>query len=170
MPMQVLNNQSYPSLYNYTIYGLINNQQLMCSISTLTNTGNTSEKMSSLTEILKYTSDLPVLRRILCAATYLPPEMPKYWDAIAQFCCTSSKMLETSQVKTLVENIRFLRFLNQTAFARDDELLRELYKWDSAGSRPTGVILISPKTVCGRCGAKLFRKRTGPALLLSIPT
>ena len=114
--------------------------------------------MSSLEEILKYSSDLSVLRRILFAAVHLPPEMPKYWEAIAQF----SKKVGASQVKTLVENIRFL---NEATFATDKELLSELYACKTADSGPFGLILVSPKKMCGECGAQLLLRADRPSTL-----
>ena len=110
--------------------------------------------MSAFTEILKYSSELSVLRKILFAAVHLPSDMPKYWEAIAEFS-SGKTTLTPAQVKIFVEN---MQVLNQTAFQTDIELQKELYTCKNTTAKPIGMVLVSSKKTCIECGANLLLK------------
>ncbi len=116
--------------------------------------------MSKLGELLKYTSDLAILRRILFATAHLPQDMPNYWQTIADFAKVGLPVME---VKTMVQN---LQYLNEAAFSTDKKLLGELYSSKGGGATPIGVVLISQKQECGACGARLTVRADRPRSLV----
>ena len=109
---------------------------------------------SALDEILEYSSNLPLLRKILFAAVHLPSEMPKYWEAVAEFS-SGSKKITAAQARNFVEN---LQYLNQSAFVTDKQLLEELYFQKDTSLKFTGLILVSSRKLCIDCGAHLLLK------------
>ena len=73
--------------------------------------------------------DVSVLRRMLFASTFLPCDMPHYWEVVASFSNQGSyENVSSSQVKLLMEN---LEILNQQAFSSDLILTRELLSTES---------------------------------------
>ena len=70
--------------------------------------------------------DVSVLRRMLFAASYLPQDVPHYWEIVASFSCVNSSIsLSADRVKLFMEN---LQLLSRQAFATDAELTAELLK------------------------------------------
>ena len=73
--------------------------------------------------------DVSVLRRMLFAASYLPQDVPHYWEIVASLSCVNSSIsLSADRVKLLMEN---LQLLSRQAFATDAELTAELLKTQS---------------------------------------
>lgn len=109
-----------------------------------------------------FVKDVTVLRRMIFATAYLPQEVPHYWDIVAHFCCIGSKSKITSdQVKLLMEN---LQFINKEAFTTDLELTREVLNVPRGTSEePLGIVLISKKQACRRCGGKLLLRQDRPS-------
>ena len=114
---------------------------------------------SALDEMLEHSSNLPLLRKILFAAVHLPSEMPKYWEAVAEFS-SGSKKVTASQARNFVENLQYLK---QSAFVTDKQLLEELYFQKDASLRSAGLILISSRKLCTECGAHLLLKADRPS-------
>ena len=114
---------------------------------------------------LSAVKDVSVLRRMIFATTYLPQELPQYWDIIAFFSCTGSRsQIGSDTVKLLIEN---LQVLNRQAFASDADLTRELLTMPVEMSKePLGVVLISEKQTCRKCGGKLLLRRDRPCRLI----
>ena len=96
--------------------------------------------------------DVAVFRRMIFATAYLPREVPHYWDIVAHFCCTGSKSkISSDQVKLLMEN---LQFINKEA---DLEMTRQiLTERRGTSEEPLGILLISEKQACRKCGGKLL--------------
>ena len=104
--------------------------------------------------------DVSVLRRMLFASTFLPCDMPHYWEVVASFSNQGSyENVSSSQVKLLMEN---LEILNQQAFSSDLILTRELLSTESK-SQPIGVVLVSGKKTCRSCGTKLLLRGDRPS-------
>ena len=110
--------------------------------------------INSLDGFMRNVSNISVLRRMLFAASYLPTDMPKYWEAIKDFSKVEWSICE---LKTAVEN---LRSLHGAALATDEQLMDEVH----AGS--IGVVLVSAKQNCGNCGAKLNARADRPRKLV----
>lgn len=107
--------------------------------------------------------DVSVLRRMLFATSYLPEELPHYWEIIAAFSCLgSTSSLNADSVKLLMEN---LHLLNTQAFTTDVKLTKELLYSSSklSKSEPLGVTLISEKKACRICGDQLLVRRDRPS-------
>ena len=78
--------------------------------------------------IAKYIQDVSVLRRLLIAAVFLPPQLPQFWGLVVEFATAgnASKSLVTpEQVRVLTENIQTL---NAAAFETDEDLFKQLVK------------------------------------------
>ena len=113
-----------------------------------------SKNMASLQEFVQDRSKINSLRRMLFAVSYLPKDMPKYWEAIKNF---SKVDLSTCELQTAVQN---LESLNRAAFVTDVQLMNEMY------TDCIGVILISTKQKCGSCGEKLNARADRPRRLV----
>ena len=84
-------------------------------------------------------SDVGVLRRMLFA-TYLPSDVPHYWNIVATFCNQGSSMISPESAKMLMENVQIL---NAQAFCTDEELTRELIAMEYGPTKqPLGFPLI----------------------------
>ena len=94
-------------------------------------------KMNKLEDLQKYASDLAVLRRIIFATTYLPQDIPNYWQEVVDF---AKPGLPVPDVQAVVEN---LQYLNHAAFRSDKQLFSELLT--NEGTNPTGIFLVSTK-------------------------
>lgn len=83
-------------------------------------------------------------------------ELPQYWDIIASFSCKGSiSHINGDTVKVLMEN---LHIINERAFATDSELTKELIGASYPGCThdPLGVVLISEKQTCHKCGGSCY--------------
>ena len=112
--------------------------------------------------------DVSVLRRMLFAASYLPQDVPHYWEIVASFSCTgSSTSLSAERVRLLMEN---LQLLSRQAFATDAELTSELLKTHrdcpKGKSEVLGVALISDKQNCCKCGGRLLVRQDRPSKIV----
>ena len=102
----------------------------------------------------KCISDVSVLRKLIFAAVFLPPDIPNLWTIALEFATAgtiSQKCITPDVVKALMENIQTF---NATAFDSDEKLFREIVTLDIPG-KPLGVPLISNNTVCLLCGNSL---------------
>ena len=106
--------------------------------------------------------DVSILRRMLFATAYLPQEVPNYWEIIASFSFTGSKSKLTSdKVKLLMEN---LQIIDKEVFTTDLKLTKELLNVHEGSSlQPIGVVLISEKQSCHKCGGRLLLRRDRPS-------
>lgn len=107
--------------------------------------------------------DVSVLRRMLFATSFLPRDVPHYWEIIACFACRgSSTSLSGDKVKLLMDN---LQYLNSQAFTTDDKLMKELVSGEEplSSKQPLGIVLISDKQVCRLCGGKLLVRCDRPS-------
>jgi hypothetical protein len=109
--------------------------------------------------------DVSVLRRMLFAASYLPQDVPHYWEIVASFSCVdSSTSLSAERVKLLMEN---LQVLSRQAFTTDAELTVELLQTHrvcpKSKSEVLGIALISDKQTCCKCGGRLLVRQDRPS-------
>ena len=90
-------------------------------------------------------SDVGVLRRMLFATSYLPSDVPHYWNIVATFCNQGSSIISPESAKMLMENVQIL---NAQAFCTDEELTRELIAMEYGPTKqPLGVPLIPSQSV-----------------------
>ena len=124
-----------------------------------------SHMMSQLSKVI---SDVSVLRRILFAVAHLPPNCPRLWEIAVQFGVgqrQSRNTITPAQAHVLFEN---LSELNSEAFVNDQSLLTELsqHQFPHSSSPQLGIVLISPKTVCCKCGGPLFLRADRPSRMV----
>lgn len=119
--------------------------------------------LTMLGTISKYIKDVSVLRRLLFAVSFLPTELPDFWNVVMQFATAGSvNSLSKDQVKTLIEN---LHELNEEAFITDDYLKEELVNL-MLPDKPLGVVLISTNNSCLQCKSKLILRKDRYAALV----
>ena len=109
--------------------------------------------------IAKYIQDVSVLRRLMFAVMFLPPELPDLWNVAIQFATcgkiNSKNSMTEEQTKALMEN---LQELNATAFDSDRILFKHIIAFEIAG-KPLGVPLISSNNVCLQCMGELTLRK-----------
>ena len=96
-----------------------------------------------------------VLRRLTFAAAKFPSSTPYSWEAVAAFASvgTTGEGVTADDCRLFAENITSL---DATAFATDAELLIELCSIPRGPHSATGLVLISPQSVCNVCGMGLY--------------
>ena len=67
--------------------------------------------------------DAGILRRMLFATSYLPSDVPHYWNIVATFCNQGSLRISPESAKMLMENVQVF---NSEVFCTDEELTREI--------------------------------------------
>lgn len=73
----------------------------------------------------KHIKDVSVLRRMLFGATFLPEDLPNFWEVIVEFGTQGrhTEGIDIKETKLLFQN---LKDLDCTAFATDQELFSDL--------------------------------------------
>lgn len=105
--------------------------------------------------------DPSVLRRLTFAATVLHKDIPNYWDIVTKFGFKlSSENQSSGNVKLLLEN---LHFVDENAFDKDCNLLKELCLHEGFQGHSLGIVLISSKEKCGACGECLLVREDRPS-------
>ena len=111
-----------------------------------------------------YLKDLSVLRKLLFAATHLPPEMPNMWGIAVEFATVGKverNAIDAITAKSLIDNIEAF---DRCALRKDDCLLKELVGWvPTSATKPLGIILISKKKVCLFCKKELVTRKDRPS-------
>lgn len=83
--------------------------------------------------------------------------MPNYWERVATFSITSKEdrcTLSPEQARELVEN---LEVMESKVFTPDSVLTTEILNMKPPGSDTSyGIVLISNRTNCCKCGSKLY--------------
>lgn len=122
-----------------------------------------------LETIAKYIQDVSVLRRLLFAAKFLPPDIPHFWGLVVEFATvgkTSASSITPEQARVFVEN---LECLNAKAFDTDQDLFKELMQMEIPGKiKRLGVPLISANDTCITCNSPLLTRKDRPASVVFI--
>lgn len=121
----------------------------------------TNDKMLAAT---KYIKDASAFRRMLFAATFLPEDLPNYWQVLVEFG-TKGKTTETGNIENTKLLFQNMKDLDCTAFATDQELFSELISF-KIGTKPLGVILISCNDTCLTCKSNLLLRKDRPAQVI----
>ena len=108
--------------------------------------------------------DLNTLRRLFFAVGYLPEDLPKYWSVLSAFLALKpgSSPLSQAVLKTAVDN---LRFLCVNSLSTDLQLAKEIHSLHvHSGLKSTlGIVLISPRNTCNKCGGNLLVRGDRPS-------
>ena len=116
--------------------------------------------------VSRYIKDVSVLRRMLFASTYLPDDLPNYWQVIVEFGTLrkNTESIKIDEAKVLFQNIKEL---DSFAFANDQELFSELISLEVDKLKgPLGVVLISSNDTCSNCKSKLLLRKDRPARVI----
>ena len=99
-----------------------------------------------------------VVRRLLFASSNLPSDTPNRWSRVAKFstlhCPEEDKAsLSPETCQLIAENTSYF---DDKAYLTDGELLVELAHMKSEEGGNVGLVLMSEKKVCCKCGRKLL--------------
>ena len=112
--------------------------------------------------IAGYLKDLSVLRKLMFAATHLPPELPNIWGIAVEFA-TAGKVnaIDAMTAKSIIDNVEAF---DKCALKTDDCLLKELVEWvPTSATKPLGIDLISKKKECVHCKKELIIRKDRPS-------
>lgn len=108
--------------------------------------------------------DAATHRRMLFATSYLPSDIPHYWDIVAKFANqarATRSMVTPDLAKLTMENTKIL---NSDAFVSDEELTIELINLDYGLTKETlGIPLLPSEIKCRACGGKLLLRNDRPS-------
>ena len=116
--------------------------------------------------VSRHIKDVSVLRRMLFAATYLPDDLPNYWQMLVEFGTLGKNAgsIKINEAKVLFQN---MKELDNYAFANDQELFSELMSMEADKLKePLGVALISSNDTCCICKSKLLLGKDRPAKVI----
>ena len=111
---------------------------------------------------VKHNKDVSVLRRMLFASTYLPEEHPNYWEIIVRFG-NKERNAESKKIDEAKLMFQNMKDLDCTAFATDQELIRELLIFQIGNKPLVLIVLISASNTCLVCSSKLLLQKDRPA-------
>ena len=86
--------------------------------------------------IVKYISDVSVLRRLLFAVAHLPSDLPDLWEVAVEFATghkVSKSTVTATQAQVFMEN---LEDLDALAFATDRKLQKKLISFTVPTKKP----------------------------------
>jgi len=133
----------------------------MASPLVITSVTTTLIKMEMIVAQVK---DPTVYRRMQFAASFLPTEMPHYWETVATFankCCADGIGVSPESTKLLMEN---LLVLDSSSFSSDTKLMKELITMPYGSSKTQlGIPLIPHQSLCQLCNGKLLLKGDRPS-------
>ena len=99
------------------------------------------------------------VQRLIFAANYLPPDLPDYWNIVANFA--SSKNVTSQSAKIAMEN---LKVIDPEAFISDTLIIKEISGVECiATKKPLGIPLVPNQTCCICCGGKLLLRSDRPS-------
>lgn len=100
------------------------------------------------------------LRRLVFAASTLPPDTPNLWEIVALFV-SKIEFVTPSNAQTQFEN---LKFFHPAAVVGDNSLFTELMNISvRPKSKSLGIVLISPNKTCKLCGSSLLSRADRPS-------
>ena len=102
--------------------------------------------------------DPGVLRRMMFATSYLPRDLPNYWEVIVSFANQESNPgkwdISPDIAKITMEN---MQILHSKAFSPDAQLELELINMEYGEAKhQLGIPLVPGQTLCVVCGGKLL--------------
>ena len=105
--------------------------------------------------------DTAVFRRLVFAASYLPTDIPHYWNIVATFASQESLCLSPDSAKIVMENVQIL---SPETVSSDKDLIKQLIGMKySITAQPLGVPLVPNQTKCLTCGGKLLLRSDRPS-------
>ena len=116
-------------------------------------------------ELVPAQGDSAIRRRMLFATSYLPPDIPHYWDIIASFANqvnhSGRSSISPQSAKVAMENVQVL---DTEAFRSDAVLTRQLITMEyTVTNKPLGVPLVPNENKCPLCGGKLLLRSDRPS-------
>lgn len=109
-----------------------------------------------------------IRRRLMFASAFLPKEYPFYWDMVMKFAAAKSPgnlFVADADKRKLSLTMENLRLIYPAAFSDDDELSKQLVHMEMPGGGELGVILVSDKCMCCKCGGALALRSDRPSHL-----
>ena len=113
----------------------------------------------------KYFSNVSEVRKLLFALVHLPEDLPDRWDIALAFAIgnrrTSSFAITAEQLRTICEN---LQDIDSEAFSTDRALTSGILEYPE--NKPLGVVLLSKKKTCQKCGSSLLLRKDRPSSVI----
>ena len=109
--------------------------------------------------------DTDISRRLLFAASFLPSDIPQFWDTVAKFAnlASSKQDITAESARVAVEN---MEALTSTIYNSDSELVNQLVQMEySVTKRQLGIPLVPDQKVCIICGGSLLLRSDRPSYL-----
>lgn len=109
--------------------------------------------------------DVSVQRRLIVATSFLPRELPSYWNIIADFANQGlpekRSTVSPESARVAMENVEVLF---KDAFVTDTELTKQLVALQYfVTKQPLGIPLVPTETICSLCDGKLLLRRDRPS-------
>jgi hypothetical protein len=96
-------------------------------------------------------NDVGVLKRLMFATSYLPADIPQYWEIITKF--GGQNNINPDAVRVTMENIKFI---NPNAFTLEIDLLKQLISMPyGSAEQPLGMQLVPQDSECKLCKGTL---------------
>ena len=103
-------------------------------------------------------SQASTVRRMLFATSFLPPDIPNYWEMVATFASDGS--VSPQQAKLKMENVQML---DSEALCSDVNLTKELMAMEyGPANQALGVPLVPKQTMCQKCHGNLLLRSDRP--------
>ena len=109
--------------------------------------------------------DTDVTRRLLFAASFLPKDIPQFWDTVAKFGILASCKQEITgeSARIMVENAQAF---NSNIFISDSELMNQIVQMEySVTKKQLGIPLVPDEKTCLICGGSLLMRSDQPSYL-----
>lgn len=131
---------------------------IICTVS------SSIEIIKMLSLVSKTIRDASVLRRLEFAAGYFPQDMPGYIDQIMTFALKGREDRNTLSPEQALQLIENLQLLDNEALVSDKDLIQEIVSMKKPGrDDPLGIVLVSAKSNCRKCGSKLYIRGDRPS-------
>ena len=109
--------------------------------------------------------DNAISRRLLFAASFLPNDLPQFWETVAKFgnLASSKQEITAESARITVENIQALK---SNIFISDSELINQMVEMEyGVTGKQLGIPLVSDEKTCLICGGLLLMRNDRPSYL-----
>ena len=107
-----------------------------------------------------------LLRKLLFAASHLPPDLPNLWGIAVEFATAGKVSRNDTDVKTAKSLLENIEVFDREALKKDTCLLKELTEWvPTPATKSLGIVLVSNKKVCVLCKKELVSRKDRPSYI-----
>ena len=106
-----------------------------------------------------------ITRRLVFAASFLPNDIPQFWDIVAKFgnLASGKQEITAESARIMVENIQACK---PNIFISDSELINQIVQIEySVTKKQLGIPLVPDEKTCLICGGSLLMRSDRPSYL-----